>query len=170
MLKEYFQIQLGPRVQLAMPLENTSEAMTEVRRNICAIPGVPPHLPGVVNQRGRLLWVLDLAALLGVETPRGSGGSAEKLTLLALSRDRQANNLDTAELPQVGCLVTELKGVINLDPRQLKPLPSQLSKQVRPYLHGIVPVGDSLVAILDIAAVFRTLRANSFSRRLSVNP
>lgn len=61
-----------------------AEHLQEVRGPLAwvALPGAPPHLPGVVPWRGRAIAVLDLAALLGVAAPVAPG-EAWPRTLIA---------------------------------------------------------------------------------------
>src|SRR5687768_12326421 len=42
---------------------------------IVAVPTVPPHVRGVVHLRGRIIAVVDLAALLGVDGDPEPGGN-----------------------------------------------------------------------------------------------
>ena len=166
MLKEYFHIRLGPAAQIAVPLEFTTEALSELRRNVCPIPGVPSHLLGVMNQRGRLLWIADLASLLGIDAQK-RWGEFETLTVLALKGIGQPAS-DLAQLPQVGCVVSELKGTISIDSSQIKPIPPKTSAQMRPYLSGIATIGGAGISILNPAPLFETLKSSTSSQPLVI--
>ncbi len=166
MLKEYFHIRLGPATQIAVPLEFTTEALSELRRNVCPLPGVPSHLLGVMNQRGRLLWIADLAAMLGVDAQK-RWGEFETLTILAL-KGIERSAADLTELPQVGCVVTELKGTISIDSSQIKPIPPKTPDQMRPYLRGIATIGGTSISVLDPTPLFQALQSSTSSQPLVI--
>ena len=92
MLKDYFHVQLGSAEQLAIPLDNATEAISAIRLDVCPIPGVPAYLLGVINQRGRLLWMLDLATLLGIELPKQWGGDRKTDRLSSVQRSPNDNS------------------------------------------------------------------------------
>jgi purine-binding chemotaxis protein CheW len=69
---------------------------TQPARGVTSVPGTPAHIAGVLNVRGEIVSVLDLAAVLGLSGPR----SETAHVLLA----------DGPE-GQVGLLVDEVLGV-----------------------------------------------------------
>ena len=166
MLKEYFHIRLGATAQFAVPLEFTTEALSELRRNVCPLPGVPIHLLGVMNQRGRLLWIVDLAALLGIDAQK-RWGEFETLTILAL-KGIAGSATDVAQLPQAGCVVSELKGTISIDSSQIKPIPPKTPERMQPYLSGIATIGGAGISILNPTPLFDTLKSSTSSQPLEI--
>ena len=150
MLKEYFYIQLSAWGVL-IPLEHTAGVLTLSQTQICPIPGIPPAILGVVNQRGKLLWVLELSNLLGIAQeakiiPR------DNLTLVVLT----ANENTTESLSrQVGCVVSVPKEIVVLDSLQFKPVPASLN--FRSFLSGVVEIEKLLVYVLNVNAVFTAL-------------
>lgn len=150
MLKEYFYIQLSAW-ELLIPLEHTAGVLTLSETQICPIPGIPPAILGVVNQRGKLLWVLELSNLLGIAQeakiiPR------HNLTVVVLT----ANENTTDERSrQVGCVGSVPKEIVVLDSLQFKPVPASLN--FRSFLSGVVEIEKSLVSVINVNAVFTAL-------------
>ncbi len=66
MSKDYFYGQLRQSKNILFPLESTEEVISLTYGEICPVPGVSFALLGVVNQRGKLLWVLDLSDLFQI--------------------------------------------------------------------------------------------------------
>lgn len=151
-MNEYFYIQLGRSQNLLLPLENTAGVVTLTLEQICPIPGVAPALWGVANQQGKLLWVLELSDLLGLK-PSNRARQKYNLTLIVLT----ASSVSSTREPerQIGCVVSNLKGIVTLDPRQFQPptTPPFLSS----YLFGMAEIEQSQVAVLNVDAVFTTL-------------
>lgn len=61
---DYFIVELHNDKQIAIPLDQVQEVMSINYINICPIPGVKDSLLGVINQKGNLLWLVDLSRLL----------------------------------------------------------------------------------------------------------
>ncbi|WP_204368655.1 chemotaxis protein CheW [Neosynechococcus sphagnicola] len=144
---------------MVLPLDRTSEVISLQRGDICPIPGVAASLLGVVNQRGKLLWVLDLSDLLALPAFTTSPGLQDQLTLVVLA--------DTAPTVgqmavgqserQLGCVVSALKGILPLEPDQFRGLPQKLSAASKAFLSGMAVIEKSPAAVLNVDAVLAAL-------------
>jgi twitching motility protein PilI len=154
MLSEYFHIQLQPNIELLIPLEHTGSAISLPVEQICPIPGIPPAVLGVVNQRGKLLWVIQLSNLLGLRQSETSLRAQYNLTLLVLSATSRTTGEQESRM--VGCVVSTLKEIIFLDSKQFKPVPAK-SPILCSFLSGMAQIERSLVSVLNVNAVFTAL-------------
>ena len=154
MLSEYFHIQLQPNTELLIPLEHTGGAISLPAEQICPIPGIPPAVLGVVNQRGKLLWVIQLSSLLGLGQSDTSLRAQYNLTLLVLSATSRTTGEQESRM--VGCVVSTLKEIIFLDSKQFKPVPAK-SPIFDSFLSGMAQIDRSLVSVLNVNAVFTAL-------------
>ena len=152
MLSQYFYVQIYPARGILIPLEHTVGAIALTSEQICPIPGISPALLGVVNQRGSLLWVLELSDLLGLgQSPKSL--SKYNLTLLVLTARGANGNIESE--PQVGCVVSVLKEIVFLNPEQFKSIPAD--SPIRSFLSGVAEIEQSLVSVLNVNAVFAAL-------------
>lgn len=108
MISDYFCVQLHQSANVLFPLESTQEVISLTYGEVCPVPGVSSALIGVVNQRGKLLWVLELSDLLQLSETQYTRRSQDNLTLLVLKSRKESGQ-------QVGCVVSALKGIISLD-------------------------------------------------------
>lgn len=154
MLSEYFHIQLQPNTELLIPLEHTGGAIALPVEQICPIPGIPPAVLGVVNQRGKLLWVIHLSNLLGLGQSDTSLRAQYNLTLLVLSATSRTTG--EQESRQIGCVVSTLKEIIFLDSKQFNPVPAK-SPIFRSFLAGMAQIERSQVSVLNVNTVFTAL-------------
>ena len=154
MLSEYFHIQLQANTELLIPLEHTGGAIALPVEQICPIPGIPPAVLGVVNQRGKLLWVIQLSSLLGLGQSDTSLRAQYNLTLLVLSATSRTTGEQESRM--VGCVVSTLKEIIFLDSKQFKPVPAK-SPIFDSFLSGMAQIDRSLVSVLNVNAVFTAL-------------
>jgi twitching motility protein PilI len=161
MNEEYFCIQLRQSTQLVLPLKRVAEVISLTWGDICPIPGVPSALLGVVNQRGQLLWVLELgdllSDLLGLVPSPISYKKWDSLKLVVLT-PHSSEGMWEVSTPQLGCVVAELKGIVNIDSSTFKPIPSSFSPTFSSFFLGMTQVERSPMALLNVSAIFSALR------------
>jgi len=155
MLKDYFFVQLRQSVKVVLPLDSTKEVISLAYGEVCPIPGVSPALPGVVNQRGKLLWVLDLGDLFKLPPSQKTLKSQDNLTLLVLNT---LSKLNAQQERQVGCVVSALKGVITLESVDFKPLTNQISSSLQTFSSAIALVEQESVAVIDTNAIINNIQ------------
>ena len=157
MLSDYFFVQLRQSIKLVLPLSSIQEVISLNYGEVCPIPGVCPALLGVVNQRGKLLWVLDLGDLLKISTSDENIRPQTDLKLLVLN-DRLNPNSQATER-HVGCVVGALKGVVSLDSSELQPPASaQISSTLKSFSSAIAYIEQEAVAALDIKAILNNIQ------------
>lgn len=112
----------------ALPIDSITVVYQNVA--IVPVPCVPPFVAGIANVRGHLVSVLDLAALLGLE----SGGTTEAALVVAQAGD--AN---------IGFRIEAVGEVIELPMSQLNPVPSNMNLAYAEYIQGICHDGTALL-------------------------
>lgn len=153
MSTDYFHIQLPQAVEVLVSLKNAAEVTTLTRREICPIPGVGSEFLGVLNHRGRLLWVLDLSAVLGLAPQTTRFRAQDKLTLIVIAAG--ATNPTTGQAGhQLGCVISALKGIVSLGDMLPNQPPTQVSPIHTAFVSGATEINNSTVALLDAHAVF----------------
>jgi purine-binding chemotaxis protein CheW len=110
----------------ALPIDRVREVIRYVEPRSLGEP--EPWLRGVIDLRGELLRVCDLAVRLGM-----SSGSAGKIVVF-----------DSPDGP-AGLVVDEVDQVVAVDDTQLSPAPTAR----RELVQAIASIGDSLVLVLE---------------------
>jgi len=109
-------------------------------RSPTPIPGAPPLLPGIINQRGQILAVIDLRLLLAL--PAAAPDRATRLIWL------HHEEFDAA------LLVDSVDDLIAIDATQLEPSPANMPDPAQRLIRAIFRYHDQPVAVLDPAAIF----------------
>ncbi|MBE9196407.1 chemotaxis protein CheW [Synechocystis sp. LEGE 06083] len=138
MVEDYFWIDLGLALTVAIPLTKTREVLSFPLNSLCLIPGVRPELLGVSNQRGNLLWVMDLPRLLSPTT-------AKPLNYRTLNNTKAV--VLVGESAQVAVIAEGLKGIVSFERGEIKPLRE-------PFLLGEGNKDGETILILDVDQVF----------------
>ena len=134
--------------RFALPMD----AVAEVGRTpaVTRVPGTPSWVSGVANWRGRILGILDLRELLGVDrTDDGEG------RLVVLQRAGSA----------VGLVAERVDGVIDVDTDALEPVLLTLQAEAGALLEGQLTDEQGPVGVVDAGAVFALRHRVGVARR-----
>ena len=118
--------------------------ITEVREirnwsNPTTLPHAPPYLLGVVNLRGTVLPVVDLALRLGIgPTPAGS----RNVFVVVEVDDRP-----------IGLLVEAVADIVSPGPDDHQPLPDGGMVDGSGLIDGLILVEDGMIQILQLSAL-----------------
>lgn len=129
----------------ALPGSNVREIMRW--REPTPVPGAPPVLPGIINQRGAILPVVNAHMLLGLSAPPTD--RATRYVLL------QEGDVSLALLVDA---VLDLMDLANFDQ---EPLPAALDPQRARLLRALTRWGGQPLALLDVTAMIAALRAGA---------
>ncbi|MDX2091355.1 MAG: chemotaxis protein CheW [Kofleriaceae bacterium] len=116
--------------------------------SITRVPSLPVTVRGVVNVRGTVIPVVDLAVMFGQPEQPLTGWSC--IVILALPAS-------LGEMGQIGLLVDTVASVIELGPGDIAPPPSVGSRIRSPYVRGTGKAGERLVLLLDLARIFERI-------------
>ena len=152
MLTDYFHVQLRQGMEVVLPLDSAVEVITLNQKEICPIPGVSPALLGVVNQRGKLLWVLQLSDFLGLANSPNQVRLQDNLILLVVTTEL-ANSSAIGRECQLACVVSALKGIVTLNSIKIKPVSARLAPNLGSFLSGVTEIEQSVVGVLNVNTV-----------------
>jgi purine-binding chemotaxis protein CheW len=129
---EYVVFRVG-ELRCGLPIQR----IQEIDRNlpITRVHTAPPWVRGVINLRGRIVTIIDLAERFGTERERVA---ADCKTVVAQADD---------EL--IGLLVDEVDDIVTPGPTGVLPSPPHLPQRVGQYASGVLALEDTLVILLD---------------------
>ncbi|PNW48162.1 UNVERIFIED_CONTAM: hypothetical protein BEN50_11480 [Euhalothece sp. KZN 001] len=156
MEKDYFHIIVRTSVGLLLPITETVEVITCLRKDICPIPGVVFPLRGVLNQRGRLLWIVGLGDLLGLSRKEQKRRAQDQLTVVILSSQTEAQI-------RLGVVVSKLQGIVSVAEDQIAPVSPQMRSAASLFFDGITTIDQKKVGLINVSQVFAHLQQTSLS-------
>lgn len=110
------------------------------------VPLMPPWLRGVINLRGAVVPVIDLAYRLG----RGISQEARRSCIVILEVRFGSQQVD------VGVMVDAVSAVIDIDAAQIEAAPALGGSLHTEFIAGIGKLERGFVIILDIANIFNS--------------
>ncbi len=103
------------------------------------LPRVPHYVAGVVNLRGTVLPVIDLAARLGWQptepTPRHA--------IIVTQMGHQA----------CGLIVDGVSDIVTISSETLQPPPTTANDSIVAFLEGLAAIEESMVMVLNLSAL-----------------
>jgi purine-binding chemotaxis protein CheW len=102
------------------------------------LPHAPPYVRGVINLRGAVVPIVDLAARLGLEVPAPTPRNVVIITQL--------------EGPLVGLLVDAVSDILSVAASEVQP-PPELAAAGAEMLTGIITREDRMIRLLRLPAV-----------------
>lgn len=107
------------------------------------LPHAPPHLLGVMNLRGSVIPIIDLAAELSVRS--------------TIDTTRAAIVVAEVGRTVVGLVVDQVADILSIGSDQIQPLPDLGTAFDPSFSYGIVPLDRDMVCFLNLDHVFANL-------------
>lgn len=107
---------------------------------ITAVPMMPAHLRGVLNLRGRVVPVIDLAMLFSGEACEVNRRTCIIIIEVGADDSRQ----------DIGVIVDAVSQVVEIPPNDIEPPPSFGSKLNTDFIAGLFKIDGRFTILLDI--------------------
>lgn len=139
----YLKFQFGQYTPAVLSMSQAQEVVILPPDRLTPMPNMPAPVMGLLNRRSRVLWVIDLAGMLGlppVET------NVQHYNLVIIRN----------ESISLGLIVQEVEGVVRLMPESIQSPLGQVSSGLVPYLSGCILQEQEFLLALDAEAIMRS--------------
>jgi positive phototaxis protein PixI len=146
----YVACDLGADKPLLISTRQAKEVLDVPFSQVSALPNMPAPVLGLFNRRSRVIWLVDLAQLLGLPPlmPTTELYRVIVLSLTASSGTGHTTNSQSGPM-LMAIAVANLRGSLRLPPDRIQPPSEHLSPQLLPYLTGCLPSQNELMLVLD---------------------
>jgi purine-binding chemotaxis protein CheW len=127
---------------------------------ITNVPMMPEFVCGVINLRGSVVPVVDLAARFG----QGKTQIAKRTGIVIVETQTQDN--DSGELTQqdIGIIVDAVNEVVEIDAKDIEPPPA-FGAQIRPdFIDGMAKKNNRFIILLNVNRVLSVEEMTALSR------
>ncbi|MEM6856251.1 MAG: chemotaxis protein CheW [Pseudomonadota bacterium] len=116
-------------------------AIREIRAwsPVTRLPRVPEYVAGVVNLRGAVLPVIDLAVRLGWEPTK----TTPRNPIIVTELENQSR----------GLIVHDMNDIVSIPAEDLQQPDAVSQDEINGYLLGVAPLGEDMVMVLDLATL-----------------
>jgi len=120
---------------------------------VTKVPSVPPYVKGVINVRGRVVPVLDLASRFGM----GDTAISRWTCIVLVDAAASASGV-------VGLLADRVSEVVELAQADIQPPPSFGTRARTEFLKGVGRAGERFVLLLDVDALLTEEAAHAVAQ------
>ncbi len=123
-------------VLLGIPITNVDE----INRNldVTPVPHAPPSVIGVLNLRGDVVTIIDLARVL--DLPQVESTRQSRVVIVRSYGER------------IGLKVDRIADVVRVNPAALEPVPSNMNSLDIRFFRGVYRLPREIMAVLDVDA------------------
>jgi purine-binding chemotaxis protein CheW len=104
-----------------------------------ALPHAPPYLRGVINLRGSVLPIVDLAQRLSF--PRT--GATQRHVIIVVQVENQL----------IGLLVDAVSEILSQAADAIKPMPEVATDSVKSFVRGMLAIDDRMIGLIKLDAI-----------------
>lgn len=104
-----------------------------------SLPHAPTYVHGVINLRGTVLPVVDLARRLGLDSEEPS----ERSVIIVVDFEGRT----------VGVRVDAVSDILSVSSDVMQPPPEMLAEGTERFVRGLIVIEDRMVRVLDLEAV-----------------
>jgi len=119
----YLRVLLFQGVSVLLPMAQVQEVIALPSHRLSALPNLPAPVLGLMNRRSQVLWLVDLAYVLGIGR---------------LELDPQVHHVVVLKVGKltVGFAATAIEGMVSIPNDALISIPSQVPPSSLPYLRA----------------------------------
>lgn len=126
--------------RFALPIQHVIEFRTWTEPTI--MPNTPPYMRGIINVRGEILPIYDLAARIGRSPTQAT---PRHVVILSQNVDGQTT----------GILVDSVSDILSVAPEAISSLPRVEGGDATPFMSGVVIVEGEMLGIIDVDRLVR---------------
>ncbi|TDX11853.1 chemotaxis protein CheW [Petrotoga sibirica] len=125
--------------EYALPIENIESVVDKTE--VTPVPNSKYFVVGLINLRGRIVPVIELTKILGIEVPKDH--IYQNILVLKINEE------------EIGMYVDEVENVLSIDPEKLEKFQSNESVY-SDKVKGVVKIGNRLIVYLDLESILET--------------
>jgi twitching motility protein PilI len=136
----YLRLELDSEIQAVLPMKYAQEVLIIPHQRLTSVPNMSPHIIGLVSQRNRIYWLVDLSVLLGLNFN---------------SKNVREYNVAFIEIDQVslGLAIKKIKGVTRISADQIHNSLETVNRKMLPYINGYIIEKEKLIYILNPSSI-----------------
>jgi len=140
-IRQYLTFSLGKEV-FALGIATIKEILRNVQP--ATVPLMPAHMRGVINLRGAVVPVIDLAVMFD----RAPLELTKRTSVIVLEI------MDDDEMMDIGIMVDSVSAVIDIGDEKIEPAPSFGTPVRAEFIEGLGKLDDGFVIILNAERTF----------------
>lgn len=153
--KLYLRCQITSEITPLISMDYVEESLFIPTEQITPIPEMSPFFMGLMTSRDHVFFTVDLPQLLGF-SPLSAYSRDYHIIVINISPFLDSSLALEGEM-FLGLAVNQIEGMIRLTTDQILPPQRTFSSQIIPYVSGVAKQEDTLIPILELNQIVKTL-------------
>lgn len=147
--------QLGDGLNVAISLERIVETLRLPVESLTPMPNMPACTLGLMENQGKVFWVVDLAQALGLTqgSPRTREYEIIIIDALPLDNSSTANASASGETLLLSLAVAKIRSTLRLAPDEMDAATDDVMPMLQPYVQGRFQRDGEQTLILSVEAL-----------------
>lgn len=141
----YLKFRLNQQTPALLAMSQAQEVIFLPPNRLTSMPNMPPFVLGLMNRRSRVIWVINLAQMLGLNETLNT---VQQYNVVIIRHGSVS----------LGLVVETVEGVIRLTQEQIQSAQGQISSALVPYLRGCTWSETEILLVLDAPGIIRNLQ------------
>jgi positive phototaxis protein PixI len=138
----FLKVQLTAQQLAVVPMAQAQEAIAIPASRVTPMPNMPACVLGLLNHKSRVIWVVSLPQMLGLESQNLNVQQYN----IAIIRSGKTS---------LGLVVPEIRGVVRLDTETVQSIEGEVRLELVPYLRGCSIQEREMLWVLDAESIVR---------------
>jgi len=148
--EQFLRLELSKQTKALLPIYQLSEVLKVPTDRVAPIPSMPAWVMGVYNWRGQILWIVDLANLLGLLPWHQQNTSSATHTVVVFNPLSSRTNNSSQQTQMLGLVVSKVTDLESCDPQLIQTASSNSSHGLAKFLRGYwMKSEDDVLAVLN---------------------
>jgi positive phototaxis protein PixI len=143
----YLKVQLTDRRAALLPMGQAQEAIAIPSDRITPVPNMPSCVLGLLNQRSRVFWAIDLPRLLDLSDQPFNGQQYN--LVIVKSGNNPGNSL-------LGLVVPKVQGILRFNAEEIYSPDGEAPSSLVSYLQGYFTQAEETLWVLDTEAIIHS--------------
>jgi positive phototaxis protein PixI len=139
----FLRFKLDDRTTAVIPMNETQEAISLAAAKISPIPNLPTAILGLIDRRSRLLWLTDLAEILGLKPL-----DRHRYSYDVISIESSGNSLAIA--------VEKIEGTMRFPSSEIRSPIGNFNPGFTPFLRGWILEDKQVILVLDPRSIINS--------------
>lgn len=145
----YLRVQLDRQSTAILSMRYLQEVLVVPVQRLTPMPNVPACMLGLINRRSRVLWVIDLAHLLHMQS---SAMHSQQYKIVVV----QVGTMS------MGLVVQNVEGIVRIGSDRIQSPVGAVSEGLVPFLRGCVLHDQEIWMLIDIPAIAHSPMLRSY--------
>lgn len=148
----FLRVQLTGNLTVGFSLDRVEEVQTIPINRITPIPNTHKEVLGLIQVKGYIFWLVDLAHVLGFPPLQNRRNQYEMVMMNIQSSSLNPSRMEASSDPKMflGFAIQQVKGTFRVLPEDILPTAPEISSRLGSHVHGEIHNNGETIYLINI--------------------